>query len=45
MIRRIILIMLTLALAAGISACGKKSDLEPPPHGSMAHSFICILCR
>ena len=31
MIRRIILVMLTLALAAGISACGKKSDLEPPP--------------
>ncbi len=31
MIRRIILIMLTLALAAGISACGKKSELEPPP--------------
>ncbi len=31
MIRRIILIMLTLALAAGISACGKKSNLEPPP--------------
>ncbi len=31
MIRRIILIMLTLALAAGISACGKKSDPEPPP--------------
>jgi predicted small lipoprotein YifL len=30
-IRRIILVMLTLALAAGISACGKKSDLEPPP--------------
>ena len=31
MIRRIILIVLTLALTAGISACGKKSDLEPPP--------------
>jgi predicted small lipoprotein YifL len=30
-IRRIILVMLTLALAAGISACGKKSELEPPP--------------
>ncbi len=31
MIRRIILVMLALALAAGISACGKKGDLEPPP--------------
>ncbi len=31
MIRRILLVMLALALAASIPACGKKSDLEPPP--------------
>ena len=31
MIRRIIIAMLALMLVASIAACGKKSDLDPPP--------------
>ena len=31
MIRRIVTLVLALALAASVSACGKKGDLEPPP--------------
>lgn len=31
MIRRILMAFLALALATSVSACGKKSDLDPPP--------------
>ncbi len=31
MIRRILMALMALALAASVSACGKKGDLEPPP--------------
>ena len=31
MIRRIMTALLALTLAVSIAACGKRSDLEPPP--------------
>ncbi len=31
MIRRILIALMAVALAATVSACGKKGDLDPPP--------------